>query len=145
VNRYNLGLILNPTGGYLLISLVLENYPINEISLFVRNPDLYRLTVLLKGFSTPLPNDTIVMAVLHLVDDGEAYKKKVASNIEKGVVPSLPFTSIYLYDAEPFHNMAPALFKVTTPSDLTSTPTWNETFQFNILKVNIFLLLMPNL
>ncbi len=45
--QYNLGLILNKDGAYLLITLCVENYNLNELTLFLRNPDLVRISVFL--------------------------------------------------------------------------------------------------
>ncbi len=45
--QYNLGLILNKDGAYLLITLCVENYNLNEVTLFLRNPDLVRISVFL--------------------------------------------------------------------------------------------------
>lgn len=64
-----------------MISLTLENYALNEVSAYAANPQLHRLSVTLKGFEQPLPTPAIVMALLHLVEDGEGYQNKMTKNI----------------------------------------------------------------
>ena len=54
-----------------------------ELNFFTHNPELHRLQVLFKGFQNPLPVATMVMAVLHVVVDGDEYKAKLKENMEK--------------------------------------------------------------
>ena len=77
-------LVLNENdGSVVLLSLMLDYTYNTELNFFTHNPELHRLQVLFKGFQNPLPVATMVMAVLHVVVDGDEYKAKLKENMEK--------------------------------------------------------------
>jgi hypothetical protein len=80
--QYNLGLLLNKEGAYLLFSISLEWNPLDEIALFNRVQNLVRLKVLLRGFEQSfVGQDTVVVAVVQLVENGDLYKRNMAKCI----------------------------------------------------------------
>ena len=81
--HYNLGFMVNKDGAFLLASLSLETPVLNEISFFRRHRELCKLQVLIKGFENPImPTDTVLMAVIHIVDDGEEYEKAMTRSMQ---------------------------------------------------------------
>eukprot|EP01116_Phalansterium_solitarium_P003506 TRINITY_DN14327_c0_g1_i1.p1 TRINITY_DN14327_c0_g1~~TRINITY_DN14327_c0_g1_i1.p1 ORF type:complete len:951 (-),score=372.49 TRINITY_DN14327_c0_g1_i1:768-3311(-) len=133
--QYNFRLNFRDDESFLLLSLMLENHPYNEVSLFTRVPEMHHISIYLKGFRTQLHQETMMLALLYCVDDGNDYEQHMHRRNSHPVYhPALPFNELPIDDPDSFSELPVSMFKVAAASEWSVQPIWNQTFDFNILR-----------
>eukprot|EP01112_Ceratiomyxa_fruticulosa_P010007 TRINITY_DN2625_c1_g1_i2.p1 TRINITY_DN2625_c1_g1~~TRINITY_DN2625_c1_g1_i2.p1 ORF type:complete len:927 (-),score=245.60 TRINITY_DN2625_c1_g1_i2:354-3134(-) len=151
---YNLKVVVNEDGGYLLVSLGLEPTIPSLISQFTLsqnttqheliNPsqvnDLCHLEIFLRGVKEDYPTNGVensaMFAVLRILHNSETYHKRV---YQDGVLPPPPFSRNYFSELQN-SSLAPLFFAPVRISPVASPspqPTWNYLFEYNLSKSNL--------
>jgi hypothetical protein len=124
---------------FVLMSTEFEGASTYITSLFEANPSLVNIEVLLKGINTKLPTNVCAFASVQFEENIPGFSTTMASRyaaIKNGSGSSTPGLPFQCVNSEETQSLAVSGIKVTSLSEDSSSPQWDEMLSMNTWKEN---------